>query len=171
MTRFTPHLIRALPLAAMIAVAGGASAHAAVPIFHCDKASLADREEEIATIRGYLPQLRDPENDIDAREEQIADYSKRLKELELGVSSCRELREFEKGPKKPRPPAKPVPTPKPTPPSEFDDPTGEEDLLAPTEDDLLAPTPKPTPKPTPSKPKPPMAPFPAPVGDPMFGGK
>lgn len=181
MTRFLPQITRALPLAAMITFAAVAGAQAAAPVFHCDSSTVADRTEEIATIREYLAQLSDPQNDIDERGQQIADYSKRLKELELGVSSCKELRDFEKGQRRPakapkpvKPPFVPSPeddllAPSPKPPFE---PSPEDDLLAPTtpsEDDLLAPSPKPA-KP-PAKPKsnnPPMAPFPAPVGTPKF---
>ena len=225
MTRAPRHLARALPLAALmtLAVASAAKADSEPPIFHCNPGANIDRQAEMDRIREEdLPRLRDMSVEVGGRERRIAMFNKRLKELELGAASCKELSQVERSqvrgtkaaPRRAPPPKSPVPAleddsliapaeePKPSSPLETDDliapaeeprpsealetddliaPAEErpsesletDDLIAPANDDLLEPvTPKPTPpKPAPKpKPKAPMQPFPAPVGDPMFGG-
>jgi len=170
-----------VPLAALLTLAVATGAEAAgvgnPSVFHCDKQSVAEREEEIALIRGdYLPGLTNPAYDVDARDERVADMTARLKELELGVSSCKELRQVEKEQRTPSRPAK-APTRKPS-----LSPLETDDLIAPAEDsvdavgppddiDLIAPADPRAPtsaKPRSPKPKsPPMAPFPTPGADPL----
>lgn len=219
------HLVRALPLAAMMTLAAASTANAAgdPPVFHCNPGSNLDREAEIASIREeHLPALRNPSNPVGGRERRIAQYEARLKELELGAASCSELARVERGsqPRGTKAAPRRAPTPRPAVPALEDDsliapaeqprptsPLETDDLIAPAEprrpseametddliapaddtppsspletDDLIAPAedlPTPAPKPAkpPAKPKrstnPPMAPFPAPVGTPKFGG-
>lgn len=106
MTRLPPILTRALPLAAALALTTTA-AEAAGPgnpsVFYCDQKSMADRQAEIFTIRqDILPSLKAVIDDPDGGDDRVqateehAEYSARLKELLLGVNSCKELRDFER---------------------------------------------------------------------------
>lgn len=198
----SPLRLRGLPLAALLtlAVAGGAEAAGVgnPPVFHCDKESVAEREEEIALIRGdYLPGLTNPAYDVDARDERVAEMTARLRELELGMSSCKELRQVEKAQRTPSRPKAPMREPSlspletddliaPAEPPRSSEALETDDLIAPADDatrspletdDLIAPADDlPAPAPKPAKPaanpkrstNPPMAPFPAPVGTPKF---
>lgn len=137
MTRLPPILTRALPLAAALALTTMA-AEAAGPgnpsVFYCDEKSLVDRQAEIFAIRqDFLPGLKAVIDDPDGGDDRVqaaeehAEYSARLKELELGVSSCKELRAFDRDRRRPpRPvvdddgPLAPPPQPKP-PPADADD--------------------------------------------------
>lgn len=128
----------------------------AAPVFYCDAKSGRERAEEIRTIRTeYLPGLKEIVEgspllgDQAHAAEEFKEWTARLAELQLGVRSCQELREFER------------PKPKPTPSPPEDDllvavpplPKPEDDLLVPVpplpkpEDDLLVPVPR-TPPPT-----------------------
>lgn len=122
---------------------------AAAPVFYCDAESVAERAEEIETVRKeILPGLKEiiegPPGMGDRAHavSEFKEFTARLDELKLGVASCNELRDVERARRRPKPPTKDAQTPP------VRDKSIEDDLLAPltppnrdssAEDDLLAP--------------------------------
>lgn len=150
MTRLPPILTRALPLAALLALTTTAAHAAGVgnpPVFYCDQKSMADRQAEIFTIRqDILPSLKaviDDPNGGDDRvhaTEEHAEWTAKLKDLLLGVRSCKELHTVESDRAleewldetlrvKPKGKTRPAPSEPPPPPSDDAEPAIIKDFL------------------------------------------